>query len=103
MACIYGKPVLNGKRIWVDNDPAVTRQGLKALNRLKAEGENIVFLTSTTRGLSIYPTDIAASCIWECQPVAFEEVIHHRLAYDYKTRHRNVLFKLFRYTAPANQ
>jgi hypothetical protein len=75
-------------------------QGLRSLRRLGEKGRRIRFLTSTERGLAVYPRKIEPVTLdWESGNITLEEIIHSPRASDYVTRRKEYLFRLYTWTA----
>lgn len=83
---IYGKRVLNGKRIWASSDVSKKKAQMATLRRLSAEGHRIRFLTTTDKRLDIYECDFAAvQRDWETDmPMLVANIIHSKRASDFE-------------------
>jgi len=95
---IYGRQVLNGKRIWSDTDQADTADALKTLHRLHQIGYKIYFFCSTDDEMGVYPCRIPGLVqIWQSAPLTTEEIIHHQNAADYEVKTKHKVFTIYRW------
>jgi hypothetical protein len=70
--------------------------GLAALERLRNEGAKIRFLTSTERGLTVYPMDPGkVELDWTSGTINVDEIIHHKRMSDFKIKHKTRVFRLY--------
>lgn len=74
---IYGRQVLNGEVWWQDGNAASTRKALRRLAAYRKSGRDIFFLTSTERGLDVFPAPVGpVRLVWDSGPVELHEIAH---------------------------
>jgi hypothetical protein len=93
---MYGRDVLDGRRLWKSRDPEYQRKYLAMLRRLQVElGRRIVWLTSTGDAMGLYPPSIGpATPLTEPLDAAFRTVIHSPNADGFATRENQGRFQL---------
>jgi hypothetical protein len=93
---IYGKQVLDGSKLYGSNGSTIQPEAIKALARLKGAGWRILWLSSTTQALEIYPEPIPGAVLsWESVPFTVREIVHSRRARDFESREKTVVFRLY--------
>ncbi|OGV46543.1 MAG: hypothetical protein A2X46_06310 [Lentisphaerae bacterium GWF2_57_35] len=93
---IYGKHILNGEVLWSRRNPKEMQAALTALRRIVRPGERIRFLTSTSKGLDVYPVAIEpASLDWTSPPFVYEDLQHHPRADGFELRSHERVFRLY--------
>jgi len=90
-------PVVNGELFWTAEDEGEQqRLAMDVLARLHREGWRIRLLTSTRKGLDVYPRPWAAVRLdVETEPWTARELLQHPRAREYKMRERSRLFRLY--------
>ena len=100
MTFIYGKPVLNGRPFYSRPGTETMASGLAALRRIRGTGRRIRFLTSTAKGLDIFPLAVPGAALeWSSPELALEEIAHSPRASDFATRQRRFVFRLYSWPA----
>ncbi|MFH0878548.1 MAG: hypothetical protein V2A34_02435 [Lentisphaerota bacterium] len=93
---IYDRPMVNGELYL---DPLMAPSLRKALNVLaswRKEGTRIFFLTSTDRGLDVFPTKIGpVSMVWTSGPFQEQIIRHHKNAGGFTLREKSRVFRLY--------
>jgi hypothetical protein len=93
---LHGKHVLDGSKFYGKGGAAVMEEGITALARLKGSGWRVLFLTSTSSGLEVYPRAIPdAVPVWSASPFTVKEIIHSARARDFELREKTVVFTLY--------
>lgn len=104
LAMIYGKSVLNGRGLWVKDDPELMRDGLQALRRLHEQGKRIRFFTTVEQGLELYPISLKnISLDWEAPAFIRKELIHGQNVSGYNYRERRHKFRLYTWFPHAHE
>lgn len=93
---LHGVRVLNARPFYARDKEDTMSAGISALERLKQEGKTIRFLTSTERGLDVYPLDPGnVDLDWKSKPVILDRIIHHKRMSDFKIEHKTRIFQLY--------
>ena len=99
-----GRDVVNGRLLWESRDPGFQRRFLEALQRVReTSGRRILWLTSTAKGLGIYPVE------WRGDPdprmemsYAFHTVIHSARGDEYAVAPQERRFRLYEWESPGD-
>jgi len=99
LSLAYGRPVLNGERIWrrrmEAGEAAEAKIALGALERLREQGRRVLVLTSTAAGLGVFPDGAFESReIWRRPPLDVREMTHRRRPEGFAMRTRTFEFRL---------
>lgn len=93
---LHGVRILNARPFYARDEGPTMSAGLAALEHLRNEGANIRFLTSTERGLDVYPLDPGkVELDWTSETVNIDEIIHHKRMSDFKIKHKTRVFRLY--------
>lgn len=93
---IYGLPVLNGKSFYSRPGPDTMEQGMAALARLRQQGRRIRFLTSTERGLEVFPLEVAPVRLdWSSDRVRLAVIMQGSEASGFRVRYKHKVFRLY--------
>ncbi len=96
LSFIWGRQVLNGERVWNAPGPHAARRAGEFLAELERRGVRIWFLTSTDRGMDIFPPGLRDAALqWSSGPVTYREVAHHRNSTGFWMRDGTVEFRLY--------
>lgn len=91
----FGIDALNGEPVWKDNLAA------EAGRFLQESGQRVVFLTSTSKGMSIFPPPLdAAREIYVVPPVTLREAVHTPTPFGFPMRDRVFEFRLHVWEPP---
>jgi hypothetical protein len=92
---LFGKNVLDARHFY-RRGAETAEAGLAALRRLAREGWRVRFLTSTDKGLAVYPLAPApVTADWESAPFMDRTVAQHPGARDFRTREQRRVFRLY--------
>jgi len=98
---IFNKQVLNGRRIWTNNDQETTLAIKSTLKRLHDTGKTIRFLTSTDDQMSIYAPELQTVTLdWESDPYHYQTIIQHRSATGFESHDKSKTFRLYTWSPP---
>jgi hypothetical protein len=87
LMCWNGFQVLNGERIWSSGDGERAKAAAAFLAAQQARGKRIRWVTSTERGMAVYPPPLTATNrLWSSPPFEFREIAHHRNARGFELR-----------------
>ena len=93
---LHGVRILNARTFYARDGGQTMSAGLAALERLRNEGAKIRFLTSTERGLTVYPMDPGkVELDWTSGTINVDEIIHHKRMSDFKIKHKTRVFRLY--------
>ncbi|NQT91732.1 MAG: hypothetical protein HQ559_03150 [Lentisphaerae bacterium] len=102
LALLYGKQVLNGQPMWRDASGKKAADGFRALERLAANGKRVRFLTSSDKGIKLYPVRVKTEGpTWSSGPTTLEEIIHHPRASRFALQPRERTFRLYTLATPG--
>lgn len=96
LTLIYGKTTLNGREFWKDSHGKRMNTVLPALSRLSAEGRNILFLTSTEKGMDLYPVKLEVEQVWTSDAIRYQQIIQHKRADQFELTTRQTTFQLYK-------
>ncbi len=100
---IHGIPVVNGELYIEPVAQDKFERALTVLRRLHGEGRVIRFLTSTERGLGVYPVEMQRMELdWESAPYDYAIVAHGPATRDFRPRPRHKEFRLYTWTPLPN-
>lgn len=93
----YGRDVINGELLWKSEDPDYQVRFVEALRRLSANNSRrVVWLTSSERGVSIYPVAIGeAKMLGEPHHLSYRNVVHSSRARSYATEEKRKVLALY--------
>lgn len=98
LMAFYGKQALDGRYLCFRKDRTGMEKCLEPLERFRREGRRVLFLTSTTAGLDIYPfRPKAATLEWKSRSVTYREIIHGKRVRDFALREKAAVFALYRW------
>ena len=94
-----GKTILNGKYFWDKRATEDFAIALKGLERLHHEGYRIRFLSTTEKGLSIYPAAIDPVHLdWTSPSYSYQVMIHHKKMESFRTKPETRTIRLYTWT-----
>jgi hypothetical protein len=99
---MYGRDVLDGRRLWDSRSPEYQRKYVAMLRRLQATpGRRIVWLTSTKDAMGTYPSAVGpVTPLTEPLDVTVRTVIHSPKADQFAMRDGKSRFQLHAWLAP---
>ncbi|MBM4153869.1 MAG: hypothetical protein FJ221_02415 [Lentisphaerae bacterium] len=104
LALIHGRNVLGGQADGSgrDNGAAIAVILPDLTRRLAAEGRRVLCLTSTARGLDVFPFAGAAEATlaWEAPPFEFQVMAQHAAAKQFVLQTRSARFRLYELAPP---
>lgn len=96
LALIHGRNVLNGREIWMEPDGDRLPAMLSTIERLANEERRVRFLTSTDKGIALYPVETDAFVQdWSSPAIAYQSIIQHPRATRFELQTREVRFRLY--------
>jgi len=98
LTLIHGKRVLNGELLWTEPDETRTKHAFAAFRAWHDQGRRVVFVTSTPKGLAVFPGAVHGTAVWSSGEVDLTELNHHRDQTGFSTRSRTKEFTVWEWT-----
>ncbi len=96
LAMVFQHQTLNGERLWARETGHRTSAALDFLRKQQAGGRRVLVLTSTERGMDIFPDALHdAQFIQEFRPYTYRTIAHHRNGTGFPFRERTSIFRLY--------
>ena len=74
---LHDVAVVNGELFFEEGTPDKMAAALPVLEKMRAEGHRILFLTSTEMGLNVFPLPLTSTrLLWESDPIVLNEFVH---------------------------
>lgn len=95
LALVHGKTTLNGRELWKDASGHRMNTVLPALARLSGEGRRVRFVTSTGKGMELYPVQLQIDEDWSSGEVTYQQMIQHRNADRFELTTHESTFRIY--------
>ena len=96
LAMVFQHQTLNGERLWARESGRRTSAALDFLRNQQAGGRRVLVLTSTERGMAVFPDAFQdAQRIQDFPPYTYRTIAHHRNGTGFPARERTTMFRLY--------
>ena len=93
---LHQRNVINGELFWSSDDPTQFKKAVAALQRIKHADQHIWLLTSTEKGLEVFPVSTqVVKEVTQPTPWQYEEYVHHAKLRDYRVQKKRKTFRLY--------
>lgn len=97
---LHDVAVINGELFFAEGTPDKMKAALPVLAGLRDEGHRILFLTSTEKGLDVFPLTLNTThLVWESDPIVLQEFIHGPRVNTFQLKDQPRLFRLYEWSS----
>ncbi len=93
---LHDVTVVNGELFFAEGTPDKMAAALPVLEKMRTDRHRILFLTSTDKGLNVFPLPLTPTrLLWESDPIVLKEFIHGPRARVFQLKDQPRQFRLY--------